>query len=129
MDFLTVFRTMIPEYKGKTDEEILAMLEIVKPQISKKRMGSLYDQAACYLVAHYFAWQSIVADGGASSGAAVAGPIISEKEGDLARSYADNSSKDGGSRTDTLDKTAYGQEYRRLLKMRIFPALTRRGVP
>ena len=123
MDFLVVFRALVPEFAAKTDQDVLIMLEIVKPQLSAKKLGSLYEQAASYLVAHHFAWNSLVA-AGSTGASATGGKVLSEKEGDLARTYADNS-KEGT--LDTLERTAYGQEYRRILRLKIFPACTRRG--
>lgn len=127
MDIITIFRTLIPELASKTDAEILAMFEVVKPQINQCRLGNLYYQAVAYLMAHYFAWNDLIAAGGSTSGSATSGQVISEKEGDLSRTYAQTGNNtDSGSTVDTLDRTAYGQEYKRILRLKIFPAITRR---
>lgn len=123
--FLSVFRLTIPEFANKSDAEILIQWELVKPQISERKLGSLYPQAAVYLTAHQFAWNALIAAGG-STGANVTGTVVSEKEGDLQRSYADTTGS-GSGKLDVLDRTAYGQEFKRLMRKRIIPAVTRMG--
>jgi hypothetical protein len=124
MDILTVFRALVPAYAEKNDGEIIALYETLRPQINRKRLGNLYWQAAAYLVAHNFAWGELIAAEGAAAGAAATGRVVSEKEGDLSRTYEAGTSAGG---LDSLERTAYGQEYKRILRMKIFPALTRRG--
>lgn len=126
MDILTTFRTIVPEFASKTDNEILTMFELVKPQLSKNKLGSLYYQAASYLIAHYFAWNNLIVTGGSTSGSATSGQVVSEKEGDLSRTYAQNNSSSNSGIVETFERTAYGQEYKRILRMKIFPATTRR---
>ena len=126
MSLLTTFRALIPAYADKGDDEILALAELFAPEISKKRLGSLYEQALAYRIAHHFAWQDLIAEGGATAGAAVGGQIVEEKEGDLSRVYGRPASSDAGG-LNGLERTAYGQEYLRILRMKIFPVITRRG--
>lgn len=58
--------------------------------------------------------------------AATAGSLVSEKEGDLARSYS-SSGVGTGSYIDNLDKTAYGMEFKRIRDMCIVSIVTRFG--
>jgi hypothetical protein len=122
--FLSVFRLVIPEFAGKADTEVLTQWNLIKPQISEKKLGSLYPQAAAYLTAHQFAWNALIAAGGSTGANVVGGNVTSEKEGDLQRSYADTG---GTGKIDVLDRSAYGQEFKRLARRRIIPAITRMG--
>ena len=81
------------------------------------------------MAAHWLAWQALISSSGSSTGAATGGRIISEREGDLSRSYADNgnSASANGSITDNLERTAYGLEYKRIARLVIVPVLTRMG--
>ena len=125
MDFVNVFRILVPEYKEKTDEEILGMLEILSPHLSKKKLGSFYNEAASYLVAHHFSINTIICENGSQGASLMAGAVISEKEGDLARTYADGGSSEQD--VDPLDKTFYGKKFKEILKKKIFSACTRMG--
>ena len=88
-EFLAVFRLVAGEFAAKPDGDVLAMFNMVKSEISEKRFGSLYPQAAAYRTAHQFAWLALVAAGGSTDASATGGTIVSEKEGDLQRSYSD----------------------------------------
>lgn len=130
-EFLEIFRIIAPELSDTTDAMILAMRKLCLPMISQCRFGDLYDQALAYLVAHRLTYQNMIAaGGGAGSAGVVAGNVVSEKEGDLQRSYGSSGSSGNGSGsgyTDTLDKTAYGLEFKRIRDMVIVTAMTRFG--
>lgn len=97
--------------------------------ISESKFGDLYSQALVYLTAHRMAYQNLIAEGGSSSGAVIAGNIVSEKEGDLQRSYgsAGSGASGSGSGADAYDKTAYGILFKQIRDMRILAAATRFG--
>lgn len=138
MTTLEAFRVVAPEFAAKTDAQVNAVIEFVSPMVSEARFGKLYPHALAYLAAHWLAWQALIAAGNDGSGSGTAstggaltgGKIVSEKEGDLARSYADTSSKNtagSSSYTDNLERTAYGLEYKRIARLVITPILTRMG--
>lgn len=129
-DFLKTFRLLAPDLADATDDMVLAYRKLAEPMISESKFGDLYPQALVYLIAHRMAYQNLIAEGGSSSGAVIAGNVISEKEGDLQRSYGSaggGTSGNGSNYTDAYDKTAYGILFKQMRDMRILAAATRFG--
>ena len=126
MTALQVFRLVASEFSATSDETVDVVFALVAPQVSESKFGKLYPQAIAYLAAHWLAWQAVITSSGSTGGAATGGRITSEKEGDLSRSYTDNSSNPTTSSfADNLDRTAYGLEFKRLTRMAIVPLVTR----
>lgn len=94
--FLKMFRVLAPDLQSATDDVVLAMRNIVAPTISKSKFGDLYEQALAYLIAHKLTVQNIISEQGAAATELTAGGIISEKEGDLSRSYGSKQSNVAG---------------------------------
>lgn len=127
MTTLETFRFVAGEFAALPDNTVTAAINFVSNEISEIKYGSDYTKAIAYLAAHFLAWQSIVITG-STTGAATGGRIVSEKEGDLARSYADNGSNNiNGTFTDNFERTAYGLEFLRLRRKHILPVMTRFG--
>ena len=40
------------EFKDTSDDELMLWIEMVRPMVSKKQFGKLYDQAIAFLVCH-----------------------------------------------------------------------------
>ena len=127
--FLETFRLLAPDLADAKDDLVLAYRKLAEPMISESKFGDLYPQALGYLTAHRMAYQNLIAEGGSSSGAVIAGNIVSEKEGDLQRSYgsAGSGASGSGSGADAYDKTAYGILFKQIRDMRILAAATRFG--
>ena len=128
--FLETFRLLVPDLADAKDDLVLAYRKLAEPMISESKFGDLYPQALVYLTAHRMAYQNLIAEGGSSSGAVIAGNVISEKEGDLQRSYGSaggGTSGNGRNYTDAYDKTAYGILFKQMRDMRILAAATRFG--
>lgn len=128
--FLTIFRALCPDLADATDDTVLVYRDLAAPMISKSKFDDLYEEALVYLTAHKMAYQNLIAEGGSSSGAVIAGNIVSEKEGDLQRSYGSaggGTSGNGSNYTDAYDKTAYGILFKQIRDMRILTAATRFG--
>lgn len=127
--FIALFRTLAPDLQDVTDTMVLAMRDIVAPTISVSKFGDLYDQALAYLIAHKLTVQKIISEQGATATELTAGGIVSEKEGDLSRSYGSKQSNVAGGSCyiDSLQKTVYGQEFLNIRNMRIVSAATRFG--
>lgn len=127
--FLETFRLLAPDFADAKDDLVLAYRKLVEPMISESKFGDLHPEALVYLTAHRLAYQNLIAEGGASSGAVIAGNIVSEKEGDLQRSYgsAGSGASGSGSGADAYDKTAYGILFKQIRDMRILAAATRFG--
>ena len=49
---LDILRTIAPEFKAVSDEQVQKFLELCVPLVSKSRFGKLYDQALALLAAH-----------------------------------------------------------------------------
>ena len=93
-------RIIAPEFAGKTDEEIQFFIDIAVLSCDEIIWGDFYNPGVCYLTAHLLTRSA--------NGGSAAGPVQSEKVGDLSRTYAVSS---GGN---ALGSTAYGAEYLRL---------------
>lgn len=52
MNALEIIRIIGDEFADTDDETIMKWIEIVKPMVSKKQFGKLYEQALAYLVCH-----------------------------------------------------------------------------
>lgn len=127
MTVLETFRFVAAEFAAVSDATVNMAIEFVSNEISESKYGSDYTKALAYLAAHFLAWQAVVS-AGSTSGAAIGGRIVSEKEGDLARSYADNGSNNtNGTYTDNYERTAYGLEFLRLRRKHILSVMTRFG--
>jgi hypothetical protein len=121
MDALATFRALAPEFSAKTDAEVTAMIEIANPHVTV-RFGNFYEQALAYYAAHSFAMLALVSTAGSTGAGVVSGDVVSEKEGDLSRSYAQyNNDK----KPDQLDRTYYGKEFKALAKKCIVTAMVR----
>lgn len=126
MTALQAFRLVASEFSATSDETVDVVFSLVAPQVSESKFGKLYPQAIAYLAAHWLAWQAVITSSGSTGGAATGGRVTSEKEGDLSRSYTDNSrNPTTSSFADNLDRTAYGLEFKRLTRMAIVPLVTR----
>lgn len=49
---ISVIKTVAPEFKDKTEDELKTWIDITEPYISESRFGALYIQAMAYLTAH-----------------------------------------------------------------------------
>ncbi len=132
-EILTAFRLFAPEYQSKTDEFILARIELYKDFCSKKFFGLYYERAIALLIAHFLTLESLVENSnegisGAAGGFITGAGIKSEKEGDLAREYGDVEISSSADNPDALfDKTLYGKQFLQLRSMCIIPATIRKG--
>lgn len=97
-------KSLFPAFAATDDARIELFFDIAKQSMSEPFWGSLYDTGVYYLTAHLIA----MADRGASG---AAGPVTSEKVGDLARGYA-SPIKAGW--FDDLMATPYGTGFKRL---------------
>lgn len=120
---LQIVRVVAPDLVELSDNMLLALINLHKHHVSKSRFGEFYYEAVAYYVAHKAALHQLIAANGADNGSVVGG-ITSEHEGDLSRSYGSGGSGVHGY-TDTLDKTIYGLEFKRIRDMCIVPMATR----
>lgn len=52
MTAIEIIRLVAPEFAGTSDEVLNQWIEVVRPMVSKKQFGKLYEQGLAYLVAH-----------------------------------------------------------------------------
>lgn len=130
MTQLEIFRKIAPEFQQISDDEVQGMLDLVGDILSKKRFGKMYDRAVALLASHQFTLQTMIASD-ENAGAATSltsGALVSEREGDLQRSYGGMASASSGDDMDSLlKKTVYGLQFLTLRSMCIVPVMTRMG--
>lgn len=130
MTQLEMFRKIAPEFQQISDDEVQGMLDLVGDILSKKQFGKMYDRAVALLAAHQFTLQTLIAND-ENAGAATlltSGALVSEREGDLQRSYGGMASSSSGDDMDSLlKKTVYGLQFLTLRSMCIVPVMTRMG--
>lgn len=128
MTQLEIFRKIAPEFQQISDDDVQEMMDFVGDVLSKKQFGKMYDRAVALLAAHQFTLQTMIA-GDENAGAATSltsDALVSEREGDLQRSYGGTSAGSGGSDMDSLlKKTVYGLQFLALRSMCIVPVMTR----
>lgn len=88
MTALEYFRRVAPEYAAMSDLDVTVWLTMAESLISVDQLGS--ERAA--MATAYYAAHLIKSSEQAASGAA--GAVVSEREGDLARTYAEPSTGD-----------------------------------
>lgn len=101
-----------PEIKN-TDEEIKTYINLYADFVSEKYFGKFYDKALAFFIAHYISLDNISSENGAFDSSIIAGNVISEKEGDLEKTYANSKNESDN----LLNKTYYGIRYLDLQKM------------
>ena len=94
---------------GNRLDTLISMGETYFPDPSA--LGDKFVQCVALLVLHWLTLESV---GGTLGAGAVAGPISSEREGDIARSYG--SSTSAGGLFPFLDSTSYGKELDGLIR-------------
>ena len=99
MTALEYFRLLAPEYSATLDATVNQWLSVADLQAAET---CFTDDRAAMAQALYAAHLLALSEGGASSG----GAIVSEREGDLSRTYA--TIKGGDT---VLGSTSYGQQY------------------
>ena len=104
-----ILQCIAPETAALTPEKRASLIEIATLQIPSTCRRNVRDLAIAYLAAHI---SSIASRGGAAMS------VVSEREGDLSRSYGSSSS--GG-----MESTSYGQEFIRITRSCTFLPLTR----
>ena len=96
------------------DEQIKEYIELYSDFVSEKYFGKFYEKALAFFIAHYITLDNIANnENGALDSSIIAGKVISEKEGDLSRTYAQNNMENES----ILNKTYYGIRYLDLQKM------------
>jgi hypothetical protein len=121
MSSLALYQALIPDHAAVDPAVIEAYLVLAAQRHDASRWGpAVYPTAMVWYAAHLIETTPGSGAPGAPSSGAVQGPLISQKDGDLSRTYAAPAASSGSGEGGTawLTLTAYGQRYLDLLNTR-----------
>ena len=125
MTVLEMIRLIGTEFEGDDDETIASWIEFVRPMVSKKQFGKLYERALALLVCHRMKVAGLgenALDGLASVGGGGSGGVSVASVSDGGTSLSFNSGAGSWVFANAeLSLTSYGQQYIQLMKMCIVP--------
>ena len=125
---LKMFRVLAAEFAAVDDETVNSWLELTAPLVSHKRFKKLYDQALALLAAHRMTVsgsfdETADGEGGGGMGGIAAGlRVASYSEGSTSVSF--NNSVSMLEDEAELTLTAYGTQYRTLMRRVIVPIMS-----
>lgn len=123
---LKTFRVLATEFAAVDDETVNGWLELTAPLVSRRRFKKLYDQALALLTAHRMkvsgAFDETEEGDGGMGGIAAGLRVSSYSEGSTSVSF--NNSVSMLEDDAELTLTAYGTQYRTLLRMVIVPIMS-----
>lgn len=108
MSSLTTFRALIPEFAAVVDATVSVYLSVATLQHNTTSWGAMFETAMVYFAAHLMSLDPTLGTSGASG----LGPIKSQKDGDLSRSYGTIAAASGSTAADEeLSQTMYGRRF------------------
>ena len=121
MTVIEMVRLFGPEFESVKDDILEQWLEIVKPMVSKKQFGELYNQALALLVCHKLKMAGHGENPLGDIGTIGAGFAVSSvSEGGSSISFGANQSSNLAADAE-LGLTAYGVQFLQLRRMVIIP--------
>ncbi len=121
MTAIDIIRMVGTEFKDIDDDTLDMWLEIVRPMVSKKQFGKLYEQALAYLVCHKLKMAGYGENPLGNVGTIGVGFAVgSVSEGGSSISFGANQSSNIVTDAE-LGLTAYGVQYLSLRRMVIVP--------
>lgn len=121
MTAIEIIRLVAPEFSEVDDTVISKWVEIVKPMVSQKRFGGLYEQALAYLVCHKLKMAGNGANSLGELGTIGIGfSIGSFSEGGTSVSFGAGQSSNLATDAE-LALTAYGLQFLSLRRLVIIP--------
>lgn len=123
MKAMEIIRLTATEFELVDDETVEKWIEIVRPMVSKKQFGDLYEQALAYLVCHKLkmAGQGVNPLGDQIGNIGAMGFAVgSVSEGGSSISFGANQSSNLAKDAE-LALTAYGLQFLQLRRMVIVP--------
>ena len=123
MEAMEIIRLTATEFELVDDETVEKWIEIVRPMVSKKQFGDLYEQALAYLVCHKLkmAGQGVNPLGDQIGNIGAMGFAVgSVSEGGSSISFGANQSSNLAKDAE-LALTAYGLQFLQLRRMVIVP--------
>ena len=121
MEALEIFRMVAQEFEEIKDDEVRKWIELVKPIVSEKRFGKMYNQALALLAAHRLKM--------AGKGDNTTGKIDdmmrvnSYSEGDISVGYSVSQNVNASVDAEYA-LTAYGLQYLSIRRLVIVPIIT-----
>lgn len=121
MEALEIIRLIGNEFSGIEDDILNKWIEIVKPMVSKKQFGKLYEQALAYLVCHKLKMAGLGVNPLGEMGTIGIGFAVgSVSEGGSSISFGANQSSNLATDAE-LGLTAYGVQYLQIRRSVIVP--------
>lgn len=121
MTVIEMVRLFGPEFESVKDDILEQWLEIVKPMVSKKQFGELYNQALALLVCHKLKMAGHGENPLGDIGTIGAGFAVSSvSEGGSSVSFGANQNSNLAANAE-LGLTAYGVQFLQLRRMVIIP--------
>lgn len=121
MTAIEIIRLTATEFKGVDDATIEKMLEIVRPMVSRKQFGNLYEQGLAYLVCHKLKMAGFGENPlGALGTIGIGFALGSVSEGGSSVSFGANQSSNLAADAE-LGLTAYGLQFLQLRRSVIVP--------
>lgn len=121
MTALEIIRLVGGEFKDMDDETISKWIEVVRPMVSKKQFGKLYEQAIALLVCHKLKLQGEGTSPLGNINPLSAGfGLSSYSAGSLSMSFGASQSSNIGMDAE-YGLTIYGMQYLQLRRMVIIP--------
>lgn len=121
MTAIEIIRLVGNEFKDMEDEVLEKWLEIVRPMVSKKQFGKLYEQALAYLVCHKLKMSGFGENPiGDMGNIGVGFSIGSVSEGGSSISFSANQGSNIANDAE-LGLTSYGVQYLSLRRSVIVP--------
>lgn len=125
-----ILRTIAPEFKDKTDDDLRVWIEMAEPYLSEGKYGKLYPQAIAYLTAHKMSLNVPAQAGSAEEKIDISVKntmnVASYTEGSTSISF-NNSAVSGGAASGDADAeyllTAYGLQFLAIKKRCIVPII------
>lgn len=125
-----ILRTIAPEFKDKTDDDLRIWIELAEPYLSESKYGKLYPQAIAYLAAHKMSLNAPAQAGSAEEKIDISVKntmnVASFTEGSTSISF-NNSAVSGGAASGDADAeyllTAYGLQFLAIKKRCIVPIM------
>ena len=121
MTAIEIIRLIGGEFAETSDETINKWIEVVRPMVSKKQFGKLYEQAIAYLICHKMKMAGLGENPlGDMGNIGVGFAVGSVSEGGSSISFGANQSSNLATDAE-LALTSYGLQYLSLRRMVIIP--------
>lgn len=122
---ISVIKTVAPEFRDKTEDELKTWIDITEPYVSESRFGALYIQAMAYLTAHKMTLNAPASrqEGEINVSLKDSMNIASFSEGSTSVSFNNSAMGSGGASGADAEYllTAYGLQFLAIRKQCIVP--------